>query len=74
MFVLFLGLCRFSKVFLILSKKDSGFEYKKNVAYLHNDIFFMPKNKKAWSSWNVILDKHDLSKNCVTYWLNKLQN
>jgi len=51
-----------------------NFEYKKNVAYLHNDIFFMPKNKKAWSSWNVILDKHDLSKNCVTYWLNKLQN
>ena len=51
-----------------------SFEYKKNVAYLHNDIFFMPKNKKTWSSWNVILDKHDLNKNCVTYWLNKLQN
>ena len=51
-----------------------NFEYKKNVAYLHNDIFFMPKNKKTWSSWNVILEKHDLNKNCVTYWLNKLQN
>jgi len=51
-----------------------NFEYKKNVAYLHNDIFFMPKNRKAWSSWNAILDKHDLSKNCVTYWLNRLQN
>ena len=51
-----------------------NFEYKKNVAYLHNDIFFMPKNKKIWSSWNAILDKHDLNKNCVTYWLNKLQN
>jgi predicted NAD/FAD-binding protein len=51
-----------------------NFEYKKNVAYLHNDIFFMPKNKKTWSSWNAILDKHDLNKNCVTYWLNKLQN
>ena len=51
-----------------------SFEYKKNVAYLHNDIFFMPKNKKTWSSWNAILDKHDLNKNCVTYWLNKLQN
>ena len=34
----------------------------------------MPKNRKAWSSWNAILDKHDLSKNCVTYWLNRLQN
>ena len=34
----------------------------------------MPKNKKAWSSWNSIMDIHDLNKNCVTYWLNKLQN
>ncbi|MDC0059433.1 NAD(P)-binding protein [Pelagibacteraceae bacterium] len=51
-----------------------NFEYTKNVAYLHNDIFFMPKNKNTWSSWNAILDKHDLNKNCVTYWLNKLQN
>ena len=34
----------------------------------------MPKNKNAWSSWNSILDNHDLNKNCVTYWLNKLQN
>ena len=34
----------------------------------------MPKNKKTWSSWNAILDKYDVNKNCVTYWLNKLQN
>ena len=51
-----------------------NFQYKKNLAYLHNDDFFMPKNKKAWSSWNSILDKHNTNKNCVTYWLNKLQN
>ena len=51
-----------------------NFEYKKNVAYLHNDNFLMPQNKKAWSSWNSILDKYDLNKSCVTYWLNKLQN
>ena len=52
----------------------SNFEYKKNIAYLHNDDYFMPKNKNVWSSWNSILDKDDLNKNCVTYWLNKLQN
>ena len=52
----------------------SSFQYKKNIAYLHSDDFFMPKNKKAWSSWNSILDKYDTNKNCVTYWLNKLQN
>ena len=51
-----------------------NFEYKKNIAYLHNEKFLMPENKKAWSSWNAILDKYDLNKSCVTYWLNKLQN
>ena len=34
----------------------------------------MPNRKNAWSSWNSILDKNDTKKNCVTYWLNKLQN
>ena len=52
----------------------SKFKYKKNIAYLHTDSYFMPKNKKLWSSWNSILDGGDLSKNCVTYWLNSLQN
>ena len=51
-----------------------NFEYKKNIAILHNDEFLMPKNKNAWASWNSILDINDLNKNCVTYWLNKLQN
>ena len=52
----------------------SNFKYKKNIAYLHTDGYFMPKNKNLWSSWNSILDMRDLNKNCVTYWLNKLQN
>ena len=34
----------------------------------------MPRNKNLWSSWNSILDISDYNKNCVTYWLNKLQN
>ena len=33
----------------------------------------MPKKKLAWSSWNSI-SKKDLSKTCVTYWLNNLQS
>ncbi len=52
----------------------SNFKYKKNLAYLHTDNYFMPKNKNVWSSWNSILDGRDFNKNCVTYWLNKLQN
>ena len=51
-----------------------NFKYKKNLAYLHTDVYFMPKNRNLWSSWNSILDRNDLNKNCVTYWLNKLQN
>ncbi len=51
-----------------------NFQYKKNVGYLHNDERLMPTRKNAWSSWNSILDKNDTKKNCITYWLNKLQN
>jgi len=51
-----------------------NFQYKKNIGYLHHDDRLMPDRKNAWSSWNSILDKNDTKKNCVTYWLNKLQN
>ena len=51
-----------------------NFKYKKNIAYLHNDSNLMPQRKNAWSSWNSILNKNDLTNSCVTYWLNKLQN
>ena len=49
------------------------FKYVSNTAYLHTDSAFMPKKTSAWSSWNSI-SKNDLSKTCVTYWLNNLQN
>tara|TARA_Y100001970_G_scaffold64451_1_gene82458 strand:+ start:114 stop:1361 length:1248 start_codon:yes stop_codon:yes gene_type:complete len=52
----------------------SNFQYKKNIAFIHSDDNFMPKNKKAWSSWNSIIDKNNLENNSVTYWLNLLQN
>ena len=51
-----------------------NFQYKKNIAFLHNDHRLMPDRKNVWSSWNSILDKNDIKKSCVTYWLNKLQN
>ena len=52
----------------------NNFKYKNNIAYLHTDESLMPKNKNSWSSWNSIVMKNDPQKNCVTYWLNKLQN
>ena len=49
------------------------FTYISNDAYLHTDVDLMPNKINAWSSWNSI-SKKDLTKTCVTYWLNKLQN
>ena len=34
----------------------------------------MPKNKKAWSSWNSSVKKNEIENNSITYWLNLLQN
>ena len=52
----------------------SNFSYKENFAYIHTDEKVMPKNKNVWSSWNSLMNKNDLEKNSITYWLNLLQN
>ena len=52
----------------------SNFSYKENTAYIHTDIRAMPKNKKAWCSWNSSIDNKNTKKNSITYWLNLLQN
>ena len=50
------------------------FSTNTNLAYLHNDETLMPKLKKVWSSWNVVVPKKKLKNISVTYWMNKLQN
>ena len=52
----------------------SNFNYKENFAYIHTDEKVMPKNRKAWCSWNSLMSKDDIEKNSITYWLNLLQN
>ena len=52
----------------------SNFSYKENIAYIHTDEKIMPRNKKAWSSWNSSIKKNKIEKNSITYWLNLLQN
>ncbi len=52
----------------------SHFSYKENFAYIHTDEKVMPRNRKAWSSWNSLMSKNDVEKNSITYWLNLLQN
>ena len=59
----------------------SRFRYQQNLAVLHRDQAFMPKRRRAWSSWNYLSrergrasereDAHGVS---LTYWMNLLQN
>ncbi|HXQ15869.1 MAG TPA: FAD-dependent oxidoreductase [Caulobacteraceae bacterium] len=53
-----------------------AFTYTPNVAVLHADASFMPKRRKAWSSWNY-LGRSGAGAGrelCVTYWMNLLQD
>ena len=56
------------------TKVLSNFNYRENFAVLHSDEKMMPKNKKAWSSWNSFVDPKDLNKSSLSYWLNLLEN
>ena len=53
----------------------STIQFQTNTVVLHTDADFMPKNKKAWSSW-VYLSEHtvdDSNTISLTYWMNNLQ-
>lgn len=59
----------------------SGFQTSKNVAVLHSDLSLMPQRRIAWSSWNYITESPfpktataNVSKVCLTYWMNLLQH
>ncbi len=51
-----------------------NFKYRENTAVIHFDDAFMPKNKKAWCSWNSSMSIENIKRTSVTYWLNQLQN
>jgi predicted NAD/FAD-binding protein len=53
-----------------------AFSYTPNVAVLHSDASFMPRRRKAWSSWNYLGQTGETASRqlCVTYWMNLLQN
>lgn len=53
-----------------------AFSYQKNDVYLHQDERFMPRRRRAWASWNTLIEKEYKFENpvCVTYWMNCLQN
>ncbi|MDA9084755.1 FAD-dependent oxidoreductase [Candidatus Pelagibacter sp.] len=51
-----------------------NFKYRGNIAVIHFDESIMPKNKKAWCSWNSSMSEDNIERTSVTYWLNQLQN
>lgn len=59
----------------------SGFQTSRNVAVLHSDLSLMPQRRVAWSAWNYITEspfpptgQGNVSKVCLTYWMNLLQH
>ena len=56
-----------------------SFRYQRNVAVVHHDLSLMPKRRRAWSSWNYLARRADVSSHqrggvSLTYWMNLLQN
>lgn len=50
-----------------------AFRYSSNRAVLHSDPALMPRNHRAWASWNVLANDASAVPS-VTYWMNRLQN
>lgn len=51
----------------------TSFAWQQNIATLHTDEKIMPKNERAWASWNYYLSSVEQSNACVTYYMNRLQ-
>jgi predicted NAD/FAD-binding protein len=48
--------------------------FQDNDVVLHTDSSLMPKNPKAWASWNALKLNDDKTRCTVTYYMNLLQN
>lgn len=58
-----------------------GFRTTHNIAVLHTDLALMPRRRFTWSAWNFITESPfppsrslNVSKICLTYWMNLLQH
>jgi predicted NAD/FAD-binding protein len=47
--------------------------YQPNRATLHTDARLMPRNRRAWASWNYKRLHPDADRATLTYWVNSLQ-
>ncbi len=50
-----------------------AFPYQRNEAVLHTDASVLPKQRRAWASWNYHLRRDDPGRVAVTYNMNMLQ-
>jgi predicted NAD/FAD-binding protein len=50
-----------------------SFSYQKNNAILHTDTSILPSNRRAWASWNYLVDQKCSEHAVVTYNMNILQ-
>jgi predicted NAD/FAD-binding protein len=48
--------------------------YQPNVATLHRDATFLPRNRRARASWNFHVGAGDERMPTLTYWMNRLQS
>lgn len=54
-----------------------AFEYSRATAVLHSDTSYMPRERRAWASWNYLdhrgADQQTHDPLCLSYWMNRLQ-
>lgn len=48
--------------------------YQENQIILHSDTSLLPSKKRAWASWNVIIDEKTRQECTVSYYMNLLQS
>jgi predicted NAD/FAD-binding protein len=48
--------------------------YQANSAVLHTDLSLLPKNRRAWASWNYLVNEGESDSATVTYNMNILQH
>ena len=51
-----------------------AFCFQRNEAVLHIDTTIMPKQRRAWASWNYHVTNPPTDLPTVTYWMNRLQS
>lgn len=51
-----------------------AFPYTSNAVTLHTDTSVLPRNRRAWASWNASIDVTPAPSARVTYYMNRLQS